>query len=299
MPILKIAKLKQKPNYFDKVISLIEKSYLYKQGNSYFVDFYPLMKRENWENCHLLLKDDGALIGHIGVKPRIISINNVEYKCAFIGGIAIDPIYRNMGFFKFAFERIIETLKDKYSYAFLWSDNTNLYQKFGFSVVSECSLYVSELNAQSFLIENNYQQTKLSLLTNDEKKQIKYLYKTQIYEKKITPFRTNIDWLDIEKIKSMSLYVKKIDRQIIAYCFLGKGQDYENIIHEFAVSPRHIREEELIKSLSIIVPDEEHLEKNEMCIRIPTALSLTLKKDEEFRNKIHSQTFIILGADSI
>jgi hypothetical protein len=300
--MFKIITLQENPHYLDTMINLIEKLYGYDEKNSFAIDFYALINKENWRNCYLIIstnkKDKDVLIGHIGTKPRNLKIKNNLHKSIFIGGIAIAPKYQGKGIFKKAFSELLLKLKKKYQYAMLWSDKIDLYKKFGFEEISKCKLNYSKLPTVKTLNTYGYQLSTFTNLPNHNKDEIRELYKINIENIYITPERTLLTWEDIKNTSSIQLYTKFNRNNIIGYCLVGKGQDYEGIIHEFAVSTRYPEELKSIKKLTSIWYDSNE-KKTIDTILIPTALVLSMDNTQHLKKALNYQDLFISGADSI
>ena len=66
--------LDKNPDLFDQLTNLIPKCFNYPKDQSFKVDFFPLMEKENWSNLHLITDKNNEILAHIGLK--ILSINN-------------------------------------------------------------------------------------------------------------------------------------------------------------------------------------------------------------------------------
>jgi len=296
--MFKIIQLSKKPNLFLETVKLIEKNYEYSPTNSYKVDFYPLMNKKNWENCYLVMNKN-KLIGHVGTKPRTLDIAPQQINCVFIGGIVIDENYQNKGVFRLVFNQILDILKMNFDYAFLWSDKVEMYKKFHFKPLSFCNLTISQSDTCDTLLKSNYRLRSFKQLTNSERHQIRKLYKDKVESSFITPLRTKKNWEEIESTSSIKLYVKYKESNISSYCLLGKGQDYQNIIHEFAGNDTEKESLRKLKDISIISPSSYKMKADGFTIKIPTALYANLKNRNELEESLKKKDFFISGADSI
>lgn len=223
--------LKERPELFQKTLDLIEKCFQYKDEHSFAVDFAPLMDPSNWHHCFILLSEDQSeVIAHIGLKERELQLSGTEYPVLLIGGICVDENYRGKGIFKNFFEEILKSLKKDYMAHFLWSDQEELYSKFHFYQVGG---QVQLGNSSEYnLEEHGYKRTEWSELSPKEFLEITELYDHSI--KNCISLKRNLnDWDLIKKIKSTHLYIRKNEKEVLSYLFLGKGQDLQGIIHEF------------------------------------------------------------------
>ena len=297
-----IDKLSNRPYLYDELISEIEKAYEYEKKFSYEKDFYPLVKKDNWRNCHLLLEINSSsqevLIGHIGSLPRRICDKKNIYNCIFVGGIYIKKKYRGKGIFREMFSNFLSNMRTKYSYALLWSEHLSLYQSFGFKEVSDCRLRIFNSDTQEELLDRGYEILDQKNLNENIKNKIKSLYNLQILSKYIAPKREERDWSDLFLSRSIKLFIKKQHDEIIGYCLLGKGQDYQNIIHESAFNKQYDEEYKYILNLSTIIYNAK-IPISDSDILIPTALVLALKNEPDLINACSIKPLFISGADSI
>lgn len=297
--MIKIKRLSDQPKLYKKVINLIEESYSYEQINSFEIDFYPLINKSNWKNCYVILdQTSNELLGHIGTKPRFIVFSNENIDCIFLGGIAIKKEFQGKGIFKSAFSHLLDALKSKYSYAFLWSDKIELYKKFNFSPISYSYLKINLNQTSKTLLNLNYQQKSFKELASSEKRQIRKLFKENIEKVYVTPKRTDKIWNEVEEISSIDLFIKYKNNQISSYCLLGKGQDYQNIIHEFVCSEAEDFSINKIENISIIYPQSIHDSNSENHL-IPTALYKNFCNGDKLEKFLATNKFFISGADSI
>ena len=239
------------------------------------------------------------LIGHVGTKPRTLDIAPQQINCVFIGGIVIDENYQNKGVFRLVFNQILDILKMNFDYAFLWSDKVEMYKKFHFKPLSFCNLTISQSDTCDTLLKSNYRLRSFKQLTNSERHQIRKLYKDKVESSFITPLRTKKNWEEIESTSSIKLYVKYKESNISSYCLLGKGQDYQNIIHEFAGNDTEKESLRKLKDISIISPSSYKMKADGFTIKIPTALYANLKNRNELEESLKKKDFFISGADSI
>lgn len=217
------------PDFFEDTIHLIEKEFKYPSHHSFLTDFYPLMGPLNHQNCHILI-DQNKVIGHIAVKERILTYKGVKTKVALLGAIALNEKYQQQGNFTPFFNRIIEKYSKDNSLLLLWSDLKSLYNRFNFYEAGG----VIQTGKKKLLNENlpsSWIKTDFKSLTPSELDEIKNIYQGQDL---LTLERTESDWDQIKEITSASLYIKNNNSKITSYFIKDKGNDLNNIIHEFA-----------------------------------------------------------------
>ncbi len=217
------------PDFFEETIKLIEKEFKYPSHQSFLTDFYPLMGPLNHQNCHILIDED-KVIGHIAVKERNLSYKGVKTKVALIGAIALNEKYQQQGNFTPFFNNIIERYSNDNSLLLLWSDLKPLYNRFKFYEAGG----VIQTGKKKLLNENlstDWIKTNFKSLSPTELDEIKRIYQNQDL---LTLERSENDWDLIKEITSASLFIKKDNNKISSYFIKDKGNDLNNIIHEFA-----------------------------------------------------------------
>lgn len=233
---LEITNLQINPELYDSTIKLIEKSFGYPENEKFDVDFYPLINKINWENCFLMVEGE-RVIAHIGVTKRKLRVEHNIFPVSFIGGIATDEEFRGKGIFAALFEKVLATLEDS-TFQILWSDQKELYGKFGFYQTIE-KFQLPQLNQST----DSYTKTKYSLLSENDKQQVQDIYREFMLQNYAHCVRTIHDWKNIEKINSSDLFIKYQSENILEYFFMNKGADLQDIIHEYASREKPVLEE--------------------------------------------------------
>jgi hypothetical protein len=222
-----ITTLFQNPHYENEVLSLIEKSFHYNEQNNFKIDFYPLMNEQNWNNLYLYIIDN-KVCAHVGILPQVWMVNGNRIPVLYMGGIAVDEKFRGQGLFKELFEHIFKVHKH-YALYLLWSDQVEMYNKFGFHLALE----QIEI-AKSQKSDSQFELSKLKNLSDKELNEINDLYNNFWNEKFIYSFRDLDYWKKLSFITSTELYYKKTNSVISDYFFMNKGADLPEIIFEFA-----------------------------------------------------------------
>jgi predicted N-acetyltransferase YhbS len=223
----KIFPLSEKPSCVEATIKLIEKSFQYKKPNSFEIDFAPLIDKSNHKNCFIMLDENENVLAHIGVRDRFFTLNNKKFPVTLIGGIAVDEARRGEGIFQELFQDVLAEKRSDTSLFLLWSDLEKLYNKFGFHLCGT-QFELSNGTEQSPFINTTY-----SALNDDEKKQIRELYKDSFAKNYLTLNRDDHEWDLISKVTSANLFVHKHNGRIESYYFQNKGQDLPGIIYEY------------------------------------------------------------------
>lgn len=122
--------LKDKPEYTDQVIKLVEKSFSYPKDFSFQKDFAPLFIKTNLEHLYFL-RDGEKVIATALCSKRDLCYRDKYFPTLFIGGISVHESYRSKGLSR----QIFTFLEDHYKdilFFILWSELQEFYQKLGF-----------------------------------------------------------------------------------------------------------------------------------------------------------------------
>jgi GNAT superfamily N-acetyltransferase len=215
--------LEEVPNFVQKAVNLIENSFGYTAENSFAVDFYPLMKKSNYKNCHIIIDND-EVIAHIGVLERQLEINNKLHTIYMYGGIAVSDKYRGKGIFKDFFNSLLEQYKDC-ALHLLWSEKLDLYKKFNFYPCIGLYEYKKESFEHSYIID----KTKLKDIDSEILNKIKELY----INNDVRIVRSNQHWEELKRISSSDIFLVYQQKELTNYFIMNKGADLIKIIHEY------------------------------------------------------------------
>lgn len=226
---MKLSTLKDSPQHYKDVLTLIEKNFHYQRPESFAVDFAPLMHNSNHAHNFILVDEvSNTLVAHIGVSLRLWK----EHPVALLGGIAVSEEFQGQGIFKKLFEEIIKRYEKHVEAFVLWSDLHEMYKKYDFLPLKS----MIQTGEKNFHKPEGYQETNFHKLHENEKKEITQLYLTmsKSYE---TLQRSEEDWKRIFAITSTKVFVSKnAQGHITRYFCLGKGMDLHDIIHEIGFS---------------------------------------------------------------
>jgi predicted N-acetyltransferase YhbS len=227
---LEISTLEARPDLASDAIQLIEASFEYSEQNNFATDFYPLVSKDNWKNCHIVIdKEKNIVIAFIGALIREMSYQEICTPVCLLGGISVHANYRGKGIFKFFIDNLLNRLEKLCSFFILWSGEPSLYLKSGFHLTGEQFEISSEKNEDLIYFSKN----KLINLSSKETEQIKNLYHEVITKNFMTIKRTKDDWDKIKNITSADLYIKRDENGNISdYFFANKGEDLHNIMYE-------------------------------------------------------------------
>lgn len=223
---MKYTNLKDSPEFVEKTYKMIEDSFGYDGQNSFNIDFYPLMKKDNHHNCHIYI-DNNEVVAHIGVLNRNFAIEETLFPFSMYGGIAVSTHHRGMGIFKKLFKEIEQYYQNS-AFHILWSEKIELYKKYDFFPCINLNEYKKQTSPQN----KNINPTKLALLENEEFEKIKQLYNSS---SELRVQRSDEHWLELKKISSSDLYLIKEKGIILNYFLMNKGQDLTEVIHEYGI----------------------------------------------------------------
>lgn len=224
--MLKHTILSLSPDYYDQVIDLCESSFEYKGSQSYAEDFAPLISPMNHQHNHLFLNSKNQLVGHIGVKEREIKLKNKSYTFSLLGGIAVAEEFRGQGHLKEMMKAVIEIYEKKSAFFLLWSDLTELYQRFSFYEAGLIYEYRSPKNQNSFTTK------KLQEFSTIELNLTKELF-LESTKNVLTFQRSKQDWELLREMTSCDWYLNIESRE---YFVANKGRDLNGIVFEHNIS---------------------------------------------------------------
>lgn len=89
------------------------------------------------------LKDE--LVGHLGLIPLHLIINNKTYTAAALHGICVKASFRRQGIFRELMHEAMAYIYHHYDFAFLFTDNASLYEPFGFKRKEENDFVLEDI----------------------------------------------------------------------------------------------------------------------------------------------------------
>lgn len=228
--------LSNNPEYFEEVISLIEREFHYENKGKtlhYEKDFAPLMDPTNFDNCYLYIDTkNNSVASHLALCPRLMIKNNISLPIGLIGGIATAPEHRGKNLFKNLMNHALEEHSLRCGLFILWSDIQGLYEKFSFYLTGGLIE-----TGQSILTPNDrpigFEKISFPELNEEEFNSIKDIYQNFNQKYFFTICRTEKDWSIIKGMSSIDVFIKKNENgKIIQYYCVNKGKDLADIIHE-------------------------------------------------------------------
>ncbi len=88
---------------------------------------------------------DKELVGHLGIIPFDFVVNQINVRGAAIHGVCVKEKYRRKGIFTQLMNEALSTIKLQYDFAFLFTDQPELYKQFGFASKIEYDYQVDDL----------------------------------------------------------------------------------------------------------------------------------------------------------
>lgn len=277
--------LAKHPEYYKDTLRLIETSLHYNDKNHFDIDFYPLMNPNNFKNNHILIDSEKKVIAHIGFKERELIIEKKTFPVVLVGGICVDESRRGQGIFKRFFEDCLQSYIQKNSLILLWSDQSILYEKFGFyqaGSINQMGTDIFDFTSAPEFIE------KGSLDDNETFDEVKSIYKAGIQDKCLCLVRNESHWNEIHEIKSTELYLIKRAQITEGYFFKDKGEDLSGIIHEIAFRDNAEYYLDRLKEYQIWIP--EHKYNKYPGVKNLYTCFMKIGSHEHFKNLILSYT---------
>ena len=230
--------LSENPEYFEEVITLIEKEFHYSSDHSYAQDFSLLMNPLNFENCYLYIdSQSNRVVSHLAVCPRTMIKDQSEIRVGLIGGIVTVKEYRGRELFKNLMNHALEEHSKDCGLFILWSEITGLYEKFSF-YLSGGQIETGHAVFTASECVPGFQRTKFKDLSPKDFQSIQNLYAFFNQRYFFTVKREEKEWSIIRDLTSIDLYIKKNESGTIEQYFcVNKGRDLSNIIHEIGCVP--------------------------------------------------------------
>ncbi len=93
---------------------------------------------------------DKELVGHLGLIPFDFVVNEKKVRGAAIHGVCVKEKYRRKGIFTQLMNEAQLTIKQHYDFSFLFTDQPELYEHFGFASKVEYDYQVEDLKKNEF-----------------------------------------------------------------------------------------------------------------------------------------------------
>ena len=250
MSSIEITTLQKKPHLLSETLELIEDALDYSPPHQFAIDFYPLVKKSNHHNLHILLENN-TVAAHVGLLPKILTFREHHFPVALIGAVATAKAKRGKGFFNQLMKKILEE-QSRYMGYFLWGHLEYLYKKYGFYQIG----IVREQKNHHFSPPLGYRRILYQELNLSQQKQLKDIY--HLNTQNLISLQR--DWTDVENITSSHLYIKQNRRaEITNYFFVGKGRDLPEIVHEAFGLPGHPNDTANLSCWMPDIPPYNHL----------------------------------------
>ncbi len=212
---MNVKTLKDSPEKLNECVALIEGAFGYGDNYSYKEDFSPIFHEHNLQNC-FFIEEDNQVTATLLTLPKELEYKDVKLPALFIGGIGVADEKRGAGLFRSLLETVL-LLNSHYALYLLWSDLSQLYEKFNF--------YEFGLIEESDL--SNKQAMKLEEFPPEELETVIKGYQS-LSKHSLVPHRTPEDWHDLLQSQSIDHVTDGKGH----YYFLNKGMDLQGICHE-------------------------------------------------------------------
>lgn len=212
---MNVKTLKDSPQKLNECIELIEQAFGYDDKNSYKDDFSPLFHEHNLENCYFIEEDD-QVTATLLTLPKVLEYKDHKLPVLFIGGIGVRDEKRGAGLFRSLLETVI-LLNGSYALHLLWSDLSDLYEKFSFYEFGQIE-------------ENDLTQADGPTLEKFPPEELETIIKSyqSLSQNCLIPHRTPEDWHDLFQSHS----IKHLTDGKGHFYFVDKGMDLQGVCHE-------------------------------------------------------------------
>lgn len=90
---------------------------------------------DDWEHTiggsHFIVTDDGSVVGHASVVPRVLEVASRPLRVGYVEGVAAHPARRRQGFASAAMAAASDHIRSHYEMGALGSDLFSFYERFG------------------------------------------------------------------------------------------------------------------------------------------------------------------------
>ena len=212
---MNVKTLSDSPEKMNECIELIEKAFGYEENHSYKDDFSPLFDEKNLPYCYFL-EEEGEVVATLLTLPKQLEYKDKKLPVIFIGGIGVKDEKRGGGLFRSLLETIF-LLNPEEALYLLWSDLSQLYEKFSF--------YEFGLVSENDLREEKSEDLKV--FPPEELETVIKSYQ-ELSQSFLVPHRTPDDWHDLFQSRS----IRHLTDGEGHFYFVDKGMDLQGICHE-------------------------------------------------------------------
>lgn len=177
-------------------------------------------------NCYLfVLSEQGAYRAGLAVLIRRIQTVGGRYlSVAFMGSVVTDPQFRQRGFQKILFKKVEEALRPRgIELLILWSNQLEFYQKLGFQL---CGLQATWEGMNDVRLGSQNLDVSFA---DSHATDFNSAWFEAYARKPLVVERTEAEMQKLFQIPQM-----KIAFTSEAYALMGKGEDFQDICHEWA-----------------------------------------------------------------
>lgn len=134
----------QEPTLYEECLSLVDECF---PGIKCVADRAKLYNA-HWDKVStpFVYYINNELVGHLGLIPFKLIINNRELTGAALHGICVKEKFRRKGIFTALINEALLHSKDNYDFSFLFTSQVKLYETFGFKIIDEYDFWVENLN---------------------------------------------------------------------------------------------------------------------------------------------------------
>jgi len=200
---------------------------------------YPLLFKDNASVFHLTLYDGSTPVAFCSLWAVHVRVGVHRLRAGLISLVYTDPGARGRGYAGEVVNAALAKARAlKLGLALLWSDIDSLYSRLGFVQAGAESLLVVDPKTLRLAIEkirgpNAAEELEIESPNTEDWKAIERLRGDRDCQLEIDPGEIS----SMRSIPDMSVRVARSAGEIVAFAIRGRGDDFEEVIHEWAGSP--------------------------------------------------------------
>lgn len=194
---------------------------------------YPLVFEEDAPGAIETVDVDGEIASSCAWIARTLETTAARIPAALVGSVATAPEHRGKGLGTVALERATQNAAaGGAALSLLWADDPAWYQERGWVPFGSENIYVIE-EANAFLLPD---PAGIRPIEARDHAAIHALY--QEHASRVD--RSEAETKAMLSVPGMTAYVCERDDEIIGYACLGRGEDFDGVIHEWGGSPEGV-----------------------------------------------------------
>jgi len=214
-----------RPEEHPSTISLLNLA-LRPNGPHAILDEYPLvLRKENIENMRVMVKD-GEIVSHAAIYFSRLHAGDLTFKIGGVGSVATHPAHQKQGLASAVMRDCLDIMqKAECHLSVLWTQRHDFYRSLGYETAG--SEYLYRMKASDF--------TRISSDCRVIPYTPEYLSDIiRIHEREaMRTERTAAEYETYLAIPKVHTLLATRGNHVTAYAIMGKGEDFQNCIHEW------------------------------------------------------------------